>query len=232
MGTAITTLVRKADHEPTSAVEFRNLWGRKKPEQLIATADAEPDALYSGIEPVLPLGLPFVETAVSPDWFDWPALPELFPVSFPGVQTKRDSFLIDIDLDRVKERVKQYFDPDVSHERIAQRYAAAMKSSSGFVVRDARSVRRALVARGGPKGTGFVRHAYRPFDTRWLYWEGGHGLLGRPVPGLHVPCIRREQVLRDATETAASVVTTAGHTACRLSGPNGPRCDMLPRLAP
>ena len=23
---------------------------------------------------------------------------------------------------------------------------------------------------------------YRPFDTRWLYWEAGHGLLGRPVP--------------------------------------------------
>ena len=57
-----------------------------------------------------------------------------------------------------------------------------MKSSSGFVVRDARAVRGALVARGGPKNTGFVRHVYRPFDTRWLYWEPGHGLLGRPVP--------------------------------------------------
>ena len=182
VGTAIATLVRKADHEPARSVEFRNLWGQKKPEQLIATAEAEPDALYSEIEPVLPLGLPFVETAVSADWFDWPALPELFPVSFPGVQTKRDSFLIDIDLDRVKERVKQYFDPDVSHDQIAQRYAAAMKSSSGFVVRDARVVREALVARGGPKNIGFVRHVYRPFDTRWLYWEPGHGLLGRPVP--------------------------------------------------
>ena len=86
VGTAIATLVRKADHEPAKSVEFRNLWGQKKPEQLIATAEAEPDALYSEIEPVLPLGLPFVETAVSDDWFDWPALPELFPVSFPGGQ--------------------------------------------------------------------------------------------------------------------------------------------------
>ena len=57
-----------------------------------------------------------------------------------------------------------------------------MKSSSGFVVRDARSVRDTLLARGGPTDTGFVRHAYRPFDTRWLYWEAGNGLLGRPVP--------------------------------------------------
>ena len=25
--------------------------------------------------------------------------------------------------------------------------------------------------------SGFVRHTYRPFDTRWLYWEGDTKLL-------------------------------------------------------
>ena len=182
VGTAITTLVRKADHVPAGEIGFRHLWGQAKREELNETAEAEPGALYNNIEPVLPLGLPFVRTAVSEDWFDWPALPDLFPVSFPGAQTKRDSFLIDIDLDRLRERITDYFDPDVSHEEIARRYPAAMKSSSGFVVRDARAVRDVLLARSGPIDTGFVRHAYRPFDNRWLYWEAGHGLLGRPVP--------------------------------------------------
>ena len=185
VGTAIATLVRKADHEPAEAVAFRHLWGQSKPAELIATAEAEPDTLYSEVAPLLPLGLPFAETAVSPDWFGWPALPDLFPVSFPGVQTKRDSFLIDVDLDRLKQRVAEYFDPDLSDEEIARRYPAAMRSSSGFVVRNARSVRATLVARGGPRESGFVRHAYRPFDTRWLYWEAAHGLLGRPVPDYH-----------------------------------------------
>ena len=138
--------------------------------------------MYNGIKPDLRLRLPFEPIAVREDWFDWPALPELFPKSFPGVQTKRDSFLIDTDLDRLKERVSDYFDPTLNHDEIARRYPDAMKSSSGFVVRDARSVRDALLARGGPDETGFVRHAYRPFDGRWLYWEAGHGLLGRPVP--------------------------------------------------
>ena len=158
VGTAIVTLVRKADHAPAGEIGFRHLWGRAKRAEL--TAEAEPSALYDRIEPVLPLGLPFVRTAVSEGWFDWPALPDLFPVSFPGVQTKRDSFLIDIDLDRLRERITDYFDPEVSHEEIARRYPAAMKSSSGFVVRDARAVRDALLARGGPIDTGFVRHAY------------------------------------------------------------------------
>ena len=176
VGTAIATLVRKADHEPTNAVEFRHLWGQAKPAELIATAEAEPDVLYSEIEPVLPLGLPFVQTAVSADWFDWPPLPDLFPVSFPGVKTSRDGFLVDTDLDRLRARVGDYFDTALSHEEIGRRYPKVMKSTAGF---DAPAVRDALLKLGGPDEAGFIRFAYRPFDNRWLYWEKD-GLLDRP----------------------------------------------------
>ena len=95
VGTAIATLVRKGDHAPAGEVGFRHLWGQAKHAELMATAETEPSTLYDSIEPVLPLGLPFVSTAVSEDWFDWPALPDLFPVSFPGVKTSRDGFLVD-----------------------------------------------------------------------------------------------------------------------------------------
>ena len=182
VGTAITTLVRRTDHAPANAVGFRHLWGQAKPAELTATAEAKPGALYEGVKPVLPLGLPFVRTAVSDAWFDWPALPDIFPVSFPGVQTKRDSFLVDVDLHRLKARIADYFDPDLSHEEIARRYPDAMKDSSGFAVRNARAVRDALLVRGGPTKDGFVRYTYRPFDVRWLYWDAGRGLLGRPSP--------------------------------------------------
>ena len=174
VGTAIATLVRKADHEPARTVAFRNLWGQAKPAELVATAEAEPDALYSTIEPVLPLGLPFVEMAVSTDWFDWPALPDLFPVSFPGVKTSRDGFLVDTDLDRLQARVGDYFDTALSHEDIARRYPKVMKSTARF---DAHAVRDTLLRRGGPNESGFIRFAYRPFDNRWLYWESYTKLL-------------------------------------------------------
>ena len=182
VGTAITTLVRKTDHTPAETVGIRNLWGQAKRDDLTVTSDVVPTILYEDVSPVLSLGLPFVRTTVSKDWHDWPSLPDLFPVSFPGVQTKRDSFLIDIDLERLKSRVADYFTVELSDAVIAQRYPIAMKSSSGFVVRDAHSVRQSLVARGGPYPDGFVRHSYRPFDGRWLYWDEGKGLLGRPVP--------------------------------------------------
>ena len=185
VGTAITTLICKADHSPAGTVGFRHLWGQAKLTELTETAEAEPAALYNTIEPVLPLGLPFASVAVNSSWSDWPSLPDLFPTSFPGVKTSRDSFLIDVDLDRLKERVGDYFNSELSHEEIARRYPSVMDSTRIY---DARAVRDALNRRGGPTESGFVRHAYRPFDTRWLYWEAKSRLLDRPRPdyGAHV----------------------------------------------
>ena len=174
VGTTIATLVRKADHAPAGTIGFRHLWGQAKPEELMATAETKPSTLYDSIEPVLPLGLPFVQTAVSEGWFGWPTLPDLFPVSFPGVKTSRDGFLVDTDLDRLRARVADYFNAALSHEEIARRYPGVMKTTARF---DARKVRDALLARGGPDEAGFIRFAYRPFDNRWLYWEADTKLL-------------------------------------------------------
>ncbi len=179
VGTAIATLVRKADHAPAQSVDFRHLWGQSKHGELAETAETDPLDLYDGIAPVLSLGLPFADLAVSDGWQDWPALPDLFPTFFPGVTTSRDSFLVDISLDQLKERVATYFNSNVDHEVVAQHYPTVMNPRSGF---DARGIRDALRSRGGAMETGFIRYVYRPFDTRWLYWEGDSGLLDRPRP--------------------------------------------------
>ena len=178
VGTTIATLVRKADHEPVKTVDFRHLWGQAKREELLETAEA--DNLYDAIEPVLPLGLPLVRTAVSEGYFDWPALPDLFPVSFPGVKTSRDGFLVDTDLNRLKARIADYFDAELSHEEMTGRYPGVMKTTARF---NARSVRDTLLVRGGPDEASFLRFTYRPFDNRWLYWERETKLLDEKRAG-------------------------------------------------
>ena len=189
VGTSIALLSRSgidADTSGSGRILYRDFHQARADERRQALLDSLDDAGidigYSSVEPNLRLGLPFKPMAVSEHWFGWPTLPDLFPVSFPGVQTKRDGFLVDVDLDRLKARITDYFNTTLSHDELARRYPDAMKSSSGFVVRDARAVRDALLARGGPDESGFVRYAYRPFDNRWLYWDTGRGLLGRPVP--------------------------------------------------
>ena len=213
VGTAITTLVRRANHSSTGAIGFRHLWGQSKREELNATAHAEPDTIYDSFQPNLPLGLPFAEIAVSKNWADWPSLPDLFPASFPGVKTNRDPFLVDIDLDRLRGRLAHYFNAALSHDDIERRYPLAMRDTSSITL-DARSVRDARLARCGPYEAAFIRCAFRPFDNRWLYWEADSGLLARPSPDYKphvfegnlwfsaVPRLRR-----DATEPQ-SVVTT------------------------
>ena len=186
VGTAITTLVRKAGHSPAQSIGFRHLWGQSKHVELVATSESHPEYLYSGVAPLLSLGLPFADLAVSDGWQDWPALPDLFPTSFPGVKTSRDGFLVDVDLARLKQRVADYFNADLNHEEISRRYPAAMKSTAQF---DARAVRDNLLKRGGPAEDGFVRYAYRPCDTRWLYWEADGPLLDRPRVDYHTQVI-------------------------------------------
>ena len=174
VGTAIATLVRKADHAPAETIDFRHLWGQAKQEELLETAETAPDVLYDAIAPVLPLGLPFVPIRVSDGWFDWPALPDLFLTFFSGANTNRDPFLVDIDLDRLERRLADYFNSALSHEEIARRYPLIMKPLNYF---DAIATRETLLRRGGPTRSGFIRYTYRPFDIRWLYWEADTKLL-------------------------------------------------------
>ena len=181
IGTSIALLSKSGTGTDTPLrrhVRYRDFHQARADERrraLLQSLDAGAiDAGYSTLEPNLPLGLPFKPTAVSADWFDWPALPDLFPVSFPGVKTSRDGFLVDTDLDRLQARVGDYFDAALSHEDIARRYPRVMKSTARF---DAPAVRDALLRRGGPDESGFIRFAYRPFDNRWLYWESDTKLL-------------------------------------------------------
>ncbi len=155
--------------------DFHQARAGERREALLDSLEAPTiDSNYSTLAPNLQLGLPLKPAEVSVRWHSWPSLPDLFPVSFPGVKTSRDSFLVDVDLDRLKARIADYFSTNLSHEEVARRYTTVMNAKARF---DARGVRDALLKRGGPVDAGFVRHCYRPFDNRWLYWEAETKLL-------------------------------------------------------
>ncbi len=180
IGTSITLLSRSGPVDPAAGthIKYRDFHEAKAEERrraLLSSLDAiDINAGYSDLQPDLRLGLPFKPAPVSEGWFEWPALPDLFPQSFPGVKTSRDSFLVDIDRDRLEARIADYFDADMDNSEIARRYPIAMKATARF---DAPAIRNTLLSRGGPNETGFIRYAYRPFDNRWLYWESETKLL-------------------------------------------------------
>ena len=211
VGTAITTLVRKAEHTPAETVGFRDLWGQDKLSDLTATAEAASTEMYDAFEPSLPLGLPFAQMVVSTGWSDWPALPDLFPTSFPGVKSGRDPFVTDIDRDQLRKRIGDYFNAGLSDEDMERRYPLSMRNPREY---DSRSVREALIRLGGPDEENIVRYAYRPFDTRWLYWEAREKLVDRPRPeykphafegNLWLSAVPRSR--RDSTEPQVAITS-------------------------
>lgn len=178
IGTAIATLIRKAAHIPAAAVDFRQVWGATKRQELLDSADAHPTELYAPIRPSLELGLPFVDMSTGESYLTWPKLPELLPSYFSGVQTKRDEFLVDIDRDALAERIKNYFDPSLKFEDFSRRYPAGAMSTARY---DPRKTRTYLLQRGMIENH-IVRYCYRAFDIRWVYWEPETKLLGEKSP--------------------------------------------------
>ncbi|MGH9874314.1 MAG: type ISP restriction/modification enzyme [Pyrinomonadaceae bacterium] len=173
VGTAIALLVRKEKHLAPDAVQFRNLWGKEKRLELSANARGEQETTYAEIQPIIELGLPYAPSITNAEYTKWPLLPGLIPVSFPGVKTSRDDFVVDIDRDRLLERMRKYFDPQISHEEMRRMAPTVMEDTARF---KAENVRDALRKRGFLSGN-VVRYCYRPFDIRWLYWEPETKLL-------------------------------------------------------
>jgi predicted helicase len=176
-GTAIATLVR-TQSSPSTTIHFRNLWGAGKLTQLESESQHRAEPFYDVLQPFFALGLPFAERIHSSAYTSWPRLPEMFPQYYPGVQTKRDALLIDIDKQTLESRLQSYFDPNLSTEAIREHLPYAMKETARF---EPVKTRNELLERGF-KPWQIVPHLYRPFDLRWLYWEPTTRLLGEKSP--------------------------------------------------
>lgn len=130
------------------------------------------------MQPHAALGWAFGLRATSASYRAWPTLPELFPTSYPGIKTSCDAALVDIDPGALEARMRRYFDPALSDATIAAEMPELMRAASRF---DSVATRRQLLALGFDSGC-IVRHAYRPFDVRWLYWHAETKLLDEKRP--------------------------------------------------
>jgi hypothetical protein len=181
VGTAIATMVKLGSPALDSrAVFYRDFVDARADERrssMLRSVD-EPQSGYESLGLVAELGLPFKPRKVAEGYLDWPVLQDLFPVFFPGVLSKRSDLVVDIDRQRLDDRMRSYFDPSVTDEAMAGICPMALQNMDHF---DARATRRRLEKRGYLPDH-IVPHTYRPFDVRWLYWEPETDLLARKVP--------------------------------------------------
>jgi predicted helicase len=167
VGTAISTLVRTSATAPNASIHLRDLWGAGKLSHLERESRREIEPNYNVLSPVAALGLKFADRLHSADYTTWPRLTELFPKSFPGVKTSRDPLLVDIDKDRLVQRMQQYLGTTLSDSEITALVPPAMARSARFDP----TITRQVLQKRGFRYWQILRYSYRPFDLRWVYWE-------------------------------------------------------------
>jgi len=172
VGTAIAMLVRRKKHQEADGILFRHFWGKNKRKELLSSLGGQKSP-YETLHPPVEIGYPFRPAEVEAAYLTWPLLPELLPVSYPGVKTSRDPLVVDIDRDKLVERIENYFDPKISHEEMRAISPCAVTDACRF---DAIPTRDYLRSRGF-LSKNVVRYCYRPFDLRWIYWEPEKKLL-------------------------------------------------------
>ena len=178
VGTAIALLSRKPQHRKGSTIRFRDFWGEKKREDVLASLDEKRRG--EKVKPLVDLGLPFRSLTIDDEYTTWPLLEHLFPQSYPGVKTSRDEDLVAYSHNELEERIGAYFDPQISHSQLEHVCPRLVKDASRF---DASETRKTLLRQGISIGQ-FVKYDYRPFDRRWLYWVPETKLLDEKRPEL------------------------------------------------
>ena len=214
IGTAISTLVRNTGSTNTPGEvhyrDFDDARASERRESLIRSLDADEPA-YALLNLSSTLGLPFKPRLFEAEYLGWPRLPELFPVSSPGIKTSRDSLLVDIDRNRLEARMQQYLGPNATEAEVAEAVPSAMEPSARF---DPRATRRTLQQKGF-RPWQIIRYSYRPFDVRWLYWEPETKLLDEKRSEyieqtiFPAPCLATQQKCRGES-SAAQLISQAG----------------------
>lgn len=118
----------------------------------------------------------------------WPRLTEWCEVApSNGLMEKRGGALIDIDRDRLAERMRDYFDADLSWDEYKTRHKGLATNAARFKAHDAR--------KKACKSEEFDarrlrRYAVRPFDTRWCYYTPVRPVWNEPRPTLWQQCFK------------------------------------------
>lgn len=173
VGTSINTMMINGDENHQIYYRDFNESNPQDRRNALINSLEDKTSKYQVLAPNVALGYPFKPHKVDESYFTWALLSELFPVSFPGVKTSRDEFLVSTDKETLLKRMETYFDGKISDDEMKTLAPTVMKESDRFKPQE---IRQYLIKRGF-KPENIIRYSYRPFDVRWLYWESETKLL-------------------------------------------------------
>jgi hypothetical protein len=176
-------MVRKPRRQRKPVVRFRHFWGVTKRADLLNSLNVRRfGADYIPADPRPKNRYSFRPETVAADYMQWPRLVELcaLPPS-NGLMEKRGGALIDIDRNALADRMRDYFNANLSWEEYKAAQKALTEEAAGFAPEKARL--KALKAESFDDNR-VLRYALRPFDTRWCYYTAVNPIWNRARPAL------------------------------------------------
>ena len=165
-GVSIGILVKEADKEGPATIHYADMWG---------TRDAKYNALFqtdtnttawTELIPTSPFYffVPREEEHQAEYEKGW-KITKVLLVNSTGVQTSRDSFVIDFDESELRSRISSFRDLAVSDIEITERFN--LKNTREWDISDARR----KLAANESWAKAFTKCLYRPFDYRSIYYS-------------------------------------------------------------
>ena len=191
VGTAIATFLKTPRAKPQGdatkpgvTVHYREFWGTGNAKRSGLLESLHGDGLgvhaYQAFQPRAAMRWVFVPVGLGAASYEtWCPIAELFPIHYSGLNENRQGVLFADQREILEERMRRYFDPQVSNDAIKEAYPGLMTPAAGF---EPTAVREALLAGPGFDRRNIVRVAFRPFDDVWVYWQRDGKLLNRCRP--------------------------------------------------
>jgi len=132
---------------------------------------------YTRVDPRPGNRYSWLPVAARPDYLSWPSLTDLARhAPWNGPIERRGLSLIDIDKDRLLERLQDYFG-DLPDAAIAEKYPTVMRDAARFPAAQTRGRLRAV----GFSPRRMTVYSFRPFDDRHIYTYNLRPLFSEPA---------------------------------------------------
>ena len=165
-GVSIAFFIRQKDHSGPASVYHSDCWGLRRDKYSWLNTHDIADTAWQEITPQSPsyFFVPF-------DYEGWREyeqgwkVTDIFPQHATGITTHRDHFVLDFDEDELRQRIKDFCNPDIPDVEVRHRYR--LKDNRDWQMRSAREALEKIANRED-----FIRPClYRPFDSRNLLYH-------------------------------------------------------------
>ncbi len=210
VGTTISLMVRKKDRRKKPKVQFRHFWGAEKRIELLESLKAKNvNRQYKTSKPEKSNRYSFRPSNVAEHYLEWPRLEQLANIPQEhGPVVLRDFALGAIERELLVERMKAYFNHDISDDNVSALHRGLMTRAYKF---DPIEVRKKFLAESdGFSENKIVKYYFKPLDCRFYYNEQRHSLCCRPSPILVGHTWKGNEFLISRSHTSRSI-TEEGH---------------------